>query len=74
MPDCLSLERLADKFGPVLESGNFDFRSVLIHLSNKSGSKLFMKQYDLCCTPAVLLRVWSFGTCQAEVAYGIRPH
>lgn len=38
MPDCLSLERLADKFGPVLESGNLDFERVLIHLSNKSGS------------------------------------
>lgn len=29
-------------------------------------------QYGLCCTPAFLLGIWSFGTCWTECAYVTR--
>ena len=58
----------ACRSGPWLASGHLDLEKVL---ANKSPSRCLTHLVQTVCStlhPAFLLRVWSFGTCQAECA------
>lgn len=57
----LSLESPAGEADPWLVSENLDVgRLPTVSRTDKSSS--LYKQHGLCCTPALLLGVWNFGT------------